>query len=510
MERSRARSLLDQIAASDIDLLAGLPASEVTRLNEQDSKAKARLASLEQQLKLNANRHDLTSTARKQEERRLITELVQARKQLVTVYQSIQNVSPAYRLSMRENNEPLSLKQLKTQVAAQQGVFLEYLLGNKEGYLLAIPSGETPQVFRLRVSAEQAEMLGIQAGPLTLEVMTKILFNEQKEGILDLLKDEQNSGRAATQLAELYKILIPEELRSRLTTGSVKRLMIIPDGPLTLLPFEALVVEQIDNKPTYLQDVGPPIMYAPSATVLSNLSQRPVDQNQQAPRKALTLGDPDYPKTESNSSRSAVETVSSRSRYSLVGGSLPDLPYTASESSWIVDHFRKAGLETTQLLKSQATESNLRRNAKGCQYLHLACHGLTDQNYGNFFGALAMTPGKTPTDEFHDDGFLTLAEIYELNLSGCELAILSACETNYGPQQKGEGVWSLSRGFLVAGARRVVASNWLVDDEAAASMMSYYCGYLAQAEEEQQKPDYSQALHDARKWVREQKKWSSP
>ncbi|MCA9007721.1 MAG: CHAT domain-containing protein, partial [Planctomycetaceae bacterium] len=93
---------------------------------------------------------------------------------------------------------------------------------------------------------------------------------------------------------------------------------------------------------------------------------------------------------------------------------------------------------------------------------------------------------------------------------GCELAILSACETNYGPQQKGEGVWSLSRGFLVAGARRVVASNWLVDDEAAASMMSYYCGYLAQAEEEQQKPDYVQALHDARKWVREQKKWSSP
>ena len=54
----------------------------------------------------------------------------------------------------------------------------------------------------------------------------------------------------------------------------------------------------------------------------------------------------------------------------------------------------------------------------------------------------------------------------ELAIKDCELAILSACETNYGPQQKGEGVWALSRGFLVAGARRVVASNWLVDDEA--------------------------------------------
>ena len=59
-----------------------------------------------------------------------------------------------------------------------------------------------------------------------------------------------------------------------------------------------------------------------------------------------------------------------------------------------------------------------------------------------------------------------------MNLKGCELAILSACDTNFGPEQRGEGVWALSRGFLVAGSRRVVASNWLVDDEAAASLVA--------------------------------------
>ena len=71
-----------------------------------------------------------------------------------------------------------------------------------------------------------------------------------------------------------------------------------------------------------------------------------------------------------------------------------------------------------------------------------------------------------------------MSEIYELDLSGCELAILSACETNYGPQQQGEGVWALSRGFLVAGSRRVIASNWVVDDQAGATLVSYFASYL--------------------------------
>ncbi|MCA9020411.1 MAG: CHAT domain-containing protein, partial [Planctomycetaceae bacterium] len=429
---------------------------------------------------------------------------------LVDAYQAVQNASPAYRLSMSENQRPVELSVIQSEVTQQQGILLEYFIGSDQSYLFVVPSKGDPQIYHLKVDETSSVKLGIKSGPLNLKELQLLLTNEPRSGILNLLRDVKSSDQALPQLSELFKILIPEELRPSLTTGSIKRLMIIPDGPLALLPFEALVVEQINNQPTYLLDVGPPIVYAPSATVLTNLSRRAVYQSQQTSRKALTLGDPDYPKSKSGSTRSAEDTVSTRSRYSLVGGSLPALPYTETESSWIVDHFRKAGLETTQLLKSQATESNLRRDAPGCRYLHLACHGLTDQNYGNFFGALALSPGSPETDKFHDDGFLTLSEIYELNLPGCELAILSACETNYGPQQKGEGVWSLSRGFLVAGARRVVASNWLVDDEAAASMMSYYCGYLAQAEEEQRKPDYAQALHDARKWVREQKKWSSP
>ena len=93
---------------------------------------------------------------------------------------------------------------------------------------------------------------------------------------------------------------------------------------------------------------------------------------------------------------------------------------------------------------------------------------------------------------------------------GCQLAILSACDTNVGPEQRGEGVWALSRGFLVAGARRVVASNWLLHDEAGASIVSYFCSIIARAEKEGKQPDYAQALQDAKRWARQQEKWQNP
>jgi CHAT domain-containing protein len=101
-----------------------------------------------------------------------------------------------------------------------------------------------------------------------------------------------------------------------------------------------------------------------------------------------------------------------------------------------------------------------------------------------------------------------LPEIYQLDARSCELAILSACRTNYGPEQRGEGTWTLSRGFLVAGARRVVASTWLVDDEAAASLISYYSSLLARTD--QGPPAYARQLQAAKRWVRQQEKWRSP
>jgi CHAT domain-containing protein len=323
------------------------------------------------------------------------------------------------------------------------------------------------------------------------------------------------------RLAALWRLLIPEAQRTALATGKYEHLIVIPDGGLVNLPFDALIVEP-GNKPVYLLDCGPPIVEGPSATLLYNLSQREATEGDHVAQGVLTVGNPSYPPQPKSAadanraSRSAQELLASltpSARYAS-HGHLKPLPYTGWETSWVSDAFSKLGVPIGQLQKDQATEAKVRQQAPGRQLIHLACHGLVDNEHGNFFGALALTPGPQGSASPNNDGFLTLPEIYELNLKGCELAILSACQTNYGPKQRGEGVWALSRGFLVAGSRRVVASNWLVDDEAAASLVYRFCSGIAQQEKSGAEIgnaiDYAKALHDAKLWARRQIKWQHP
>jgi CHAT domain-containing protein len=307
-------------------------------------------------------------------------------------------------------------------------------------------------------------------------------------------------------------VLVPEAERKLLVADKLKRLIVIPDAALAAFPFETLVVEA-GEMPKYLLDVGPPIVTAPSATLLMNLSELKTGEGATQPNKPgekalLSVADPNYNQP-SAGPVTALAEVSARSRYGALKGDLTPLPFTAWECSWVVETFRKAGLDAGALQKASARESSVRKYAPGRKYLHFACHGLVDQSHGNLFGALALTPGPRGSADPADDGFLTLAEIYELNLRGTELSILSACDTNYGPNQKGEGSWSLSRGFLVAGSKRVIASNWLVDDEAGASLVSVFCSELVK-EKPDESLDYAAKLQAAKRWVRNQEKWRSP
>jgi CHAT domain-containing protein len=295
---------------------------------------------------------------------------------------------------------------------------------------------------------------------------------------------------------------------------------VVPDGALSLLPFETLVVRP-GPSPQYLLDVGPPIRYGPSATVLHNLAERVAAAVPAGREPVLTVGNPDYGAElpaappghplgpAAPAGAPPLDQLAARSRYSARGGRLTPLPFSGTESQWVAEVFAERGIRAARLEGRQATKANLESLIEDRRLVHLACHGFAEQSYGNFYGALALAPGPKTGDPA-DDGFLTLAEIYQLHLKACELAILSACQTNFGPQQNGEGVWALSRGFLVAGARRVLASNWLVDDEAAASLVSYFCGGVALAEKAGKPPDYADALQKAKRWVRQQDKWQSP
>ena len=496
MERARARSLLDEMQLEGADLNLARSTTERAQLNEEESKLKISVADLEAQL----------SSAKVGDRADLEARLAQARAALYEHYRDERNSNPVYRTLLGAGSGPPRLSQLQRRVVAPDALLLAYLVGNDGGYVLSIDA-KSAQLTKLELKPAQAEILGVEPGPLHADRLADVLVNSPTKSLLPKLANPSQALQVSAQLAALWESLIPAAVREAIASGKYQRLVIIPDGSLSLLPFETLVVENA-AEPKYLLDIGPSIQYAPSATVLYNLLDRgPVDAAASA-QAVLTVGDPAYAVAKAEAP--ANTTASSSARYSSAGGELSRLPYSGTESRWVAKNFAQQGMKVTDLLGANATEQNVRKAAAGRGILHLACHGLTDQAFGNFFGALALTPGPRGAADAADDGFLSLPEIYQLDLKQCELAILSACQTNYGPQQKGEGVWALSRGFLVAGSRRVVASNWLVDDEAAASLVSYFTAGLAQAEKQGASEDYAQALHSAKRWVRGQKKWQSP
>ncbi len=457
-ERSRARSLVDQCELAGVNLMASLPVGDAEQLRSRWKAANRAVASLRQQLALAEERRS------KEEASDLEKKLAEARSELVESYRDIRNSSAAYRLAVSRSLRPVSLDSLQTLLAKEKGVLLEYLIGDDEAGLFDVKPAGKPEFVQLSLNEEQAKQLGTTPGPLTAARLRPVLANEQNTGLLQLLRNPQEAANATARLAVLYKVLFPDVVRRSIGAEKPGCLIVVPDGPLALLPFETLVVEE-GKDAKYLLDTGPPIAYAPSATVLHNLASKPQLPVPPDLKPVLSIADPLYGPTEKEQADArgggVLKEVTARSRYTRLGGRLERLPYSARESAWVAEVFKQSGLKAGRFLQADATEANVRYNVPGRRIVHLACHGFAEQEYGNLFGSLALAPGPKAEDDSADDGYLTLAELYELDLKGCDLAILSACETNYGPQQKGEGVWASHEGYSLRepdGLLRVIGS----------------------------------------------------
>jgi CHAT domain-containing protein len=163
----------------------------------------------------------------------------------------------------------------------------------------------------------------------------------------------------------------------------------------------------------------------------------------------------------------------------------------------------------TALRGVDAKEPAVRAALEGKRYLHLAVHGIVDEGRGDLLAALALTPPREPSHASGDDGLLQLFEIYDLHL-GCEIAVLSACGTQAGVAVAGEGVFALSRGFLARGTRRVIASQWEVDDASTATLVAAFFEAVAEAEAEARQADYAAILAAAKRNVRSDPATAAP
>jgi CHAT domain-containing protein len=181
-------------------------------------------------------------------------------------------------------------------------------------------------------------------------------------------------------------------------------------------------------------------------------------------------------------------------------GKMGRLPYSREEARSIARAV-PANQSFTALDFAASRETAISSKLSNYRIIHFATHGVMDLEHPELSGiVLSMVNEKGDAQ----NGYLRLHEIYNLNLPA-ELVVLSACETGVGKQIKGEGLIALTRGFMYAGSRSVVASLWKVDDSATAALMAEF---YQQMFTHHLKP--AAALRAAQRKIAAQKLWQSP
>jgi hypothetical protein len=244
----------------------------------------------------------------------------------------------------------------------------------------------------------------------------------------------------------------------------VTRLVIVPDGPLHRLPWDAL---RLADGQYVVQHHS--VSVAPSAAVVSALWRRPHEADSR-PLRLLAFGDPAF--AEPGAQQGAVQPATDdaevfRSAFELTGG-LPRLQASARETRLVAGYAPEAEVR----LREAASAAYLKHaDLARFRILHFATHALVDESTAART-ALALAPGEG------ESGFVGPGELAALRLDA-DLVVLSACRTARGVVVEGEGVLGLTSPLLQAGARSVVATSWPIRDQAAVAFVRSFYDALA-------------------------------
>jgi len=367
------------------------------------------------------------------------------------VTNEIRSQSPRYAALIAP--EPLSLADVQSGLLDDETVLLEYALGEEHSYVWAVTKSS--------VSAHRLPSRAI------VEAAARAAYLE--------MSARQGTGQV--------------QILSRMLLGPVekqlghKRLAVVSEGSLQYIPFAALLTAGGEPLVT-----GHEIVSLPSASTLGVLRQQ-VSSRPMPKGSVAVFGDPVFTRDDPRVNEPASVSKHSRPEESLVAlrsvelRSAQDaglkqfdrLPSTRSEAEAIAGFAGKSG---RSFLDFDATrEAAISPDTENYRILHFATHGLLDNRHPELSGLVFSLVDRQGHPK---NGFLQAFEIYNLRLSA-ELVVLSACQTAIGSDIRGEGLLGLSRGFMYAGAPRVVASLWKVPDLASAELMKrFYRGMMVE------------------------------
>jgi CHAT domain-containing protein len=429
-ERARARSLLDLLSEVRVGIREGV-----------DPELLDRERSLQRRLNGKAARHERLAGARDRgaEAANLAQEIDVLTGELRTVRAEIRRRSPRY--AALTQPEPLGLREIQERVLDGDGLLLEYSLGAERSYLWAVTADS--------LESHELPSRGV------IEAAARRFQDEVRAGAVE------PSG--AGELGRLLLGPVAGRLPGR-------RLVVVPEGPLHSVPFAALSSPSAAGYRPLVLDHE--IVMLPSASTAALLRTETAGRAP-ADKTVLVVADPVFdaqdPRVRARL-KADVPTapVAVPARLQREGaGPLRRLLGSRREATAILAH--AAGGQGRGALDFEASRAFATGGAFArYRMIHLATHGVLDDLRPELSGVVLSLVDEAGRPQ---DGFLRLHEIYNLKLAAT-LVVLSACRTALGQEVRGEGLVGLTRGFMYAGAQRVVASLWQVDDRATAELMS--------------------------------------
>jgi CHAT domain-containing protein/tetratricopeptide (TPR) repeat protein len=502
-ERARARLLLETLTEASADIRQGVDASLLQRERDIQRRlnAKARL----QMQSLSLPQAETQTSAVAEEIQTLL-------KELQRVETEIRQTSPHYAALMQPR--PLTLKEIQTQVLDPDTMLLEYSLGEERSYLWVVTSSSINSHVLPKDSEIETAARRFYDRLNARNVRVKGETNAQREN--RVAQADAEISEAAAFLSRMVLGPVAPQLGNR-------RLMIVADGALHFVPFAALTVASRGVSRPLIADHE--IVNLPSASTLSVIRAE-IAGRQKAPRSLAALADPVFMKNdervkrngsrdtsgdrprwvrppargENAKDRQLVKAAAEDTGVATDGLYIPRLPGTRQEAEQIVAMIPPADRRLA-LDFAASRETAMSAELGQYRYVHFSTHGFLNSVHPELSGVVFSLINERGEEQ---EGFLRAHELFNLKLPA-EVVVLSACQTGMGKNIKGEGLVSLTRGFMYAGAPRVVVSLWGVSDVGTTELMVRFYQKMLQGG---MRP--AAALRAAQLSLMNDKRWASP
>ena len=458
-ERARGRALLDTLIQAQADIRRGVDPV----LLEQQQALEGQLTSLSQQGMLSDSKNTEEVAAVKKRLASLLDDYHKVGEQML-------QKSPAY--AALTQPRALSIDDIQASLD-HESVLLECALGNERSYLWvvtksSVTSYELPKGKDIEDAAKHLrEMLTARNRVVAQEGLTEARARVERA--------DTEAWRAAARLSEMLAI------GKAVVQSGAKRLVIVADGELQNVPFSMLPIPQRSREPLIpLTGMAPlvvdfEIVMLPSVSVLAEL-RRTQRTSSSWEKTAIVLADPVFDKSDERvkvprvgGNLDKVSPGQAALRTTNTSEPAPRLPFTRREAHEIIGLLPAA--DGTEVLDFAASRETVNSGLLArYRIVHFATHGRANDEYPELSGLLLSMINEKGQEQ---NGILQLHEIYNLHLP-VDMVVLSACETGLGRKVRGEGLIGLTRGFIYAGAKRVVASAWEVNDASTSKLMKYF------------------------------------